>query len=748
MAKKFSSGGSRWLSALPLLGMIAVMAALAVTTLANADARRGGARERLFDIYQRVFPAAATGASPFHIVEIDRESIEKVGPWPWPRSLVAELVTTSADAGAKGVVYLESVDRPDPLAPETIGEFWLAGARDENLAQQLALLPSTDKMLGDALATTAGAIAIDGAGGARDASRLSIERADASGSATIAGEKTQFFGLPAARLAAPINPGLAGSAALTVAALPADDDGVVRSAPLLWSAGGRLAPLSALEAARIAAGAEKIVVEPDATAVTAVGSRPSSIRVGKNSVPVSNDGSTRIYFPRRIETPKTAAWKLLGDNSSLGQLNGKVVLVGLSQANSPAVKTARGEISLAEAQALIARQLVDGAIARRPQWVGYLEAVAVMLLGAAAIMWSQRLEFWKAVGFAALAASALFVLSLVGFASSRLLFDPLAPSLALFLGAFTVAGGRSVGSALKDDNVRGAFKDALPEKTMKRVREEGAGDVLEGSLRPLTILACEISLLENDIARFEDAPGEVTNLIALGCVHLKKAIIEAGGAADQAEGGRVLAYFNAPLANADHIRDGCSAALRLIESMDKVNAEIESAARTKGVQLHLAIGIATGDCHVGPMGHGRNNRYSAIGKPVDLASFLSRQAILYGPAIICDETVARKTNHHFAFLELDRLKTGAGERPFSIFALVGNPFIKSSKSFRALEEAHRAMLAAYREGDWLGARANLLKAKQSPGARIALFDLYEERIGRMLAEDGAEKWDGAELVTI
>lgn len=748
MAKSVFGARMRWLGALPLLAMIAVMAALAIMTLANAEARHGGAREHLFDLYQRLFPAKISAASPVHIVEIDEESVNKIGPWPWPRSLVADLVSASANAGAKGVVYIEGVDRPDPLSPETIGEFWLAGARDERLAQQLALLPSTDRMLADAFEKTKGAIAVDGSSTARDYARLTIERADTASSKIVSANGSQYFGLSAVRLGAPVNATLSDAASLTVSALPADSDGVVRSATLLWAAGGSLAPLSALEAARLSLGAEKINVIADATAVTSVGQSPAAIRIANREFPVSGAAATRIYFPRRIDTPKTPAWKLLEDRTSLGQLSGKIVIIGLDGDVGASIKTARGELSVTEAQALIARQLADGAATERPSWIGYIEALLVMLLGAAAIMWSQKLDFWKAIGIAALASAALGAISLGAFASGQFLFDPLAPSLALFLGAFTVAGGRSLGGALKDDNVRGAFRGALPETTMKRVREEGASEVLEGTLRPLTVLACELSLVDDDIARLADTPGEVTNIIALGCVHLKKAIIEAGGAADQAEGGRVLAYFNAPLENADHIRDACSASLRLIESMDKINAEMEGSPRLKGVQLHLAIGIATGDCFVGPMGHGRNNRYSAVGKAVDLASFLSRQATAYGPAIICDEIVSKKTNHHFAFLELDRLKEAGSDKPFSIFALVGNPFIKSSKGFRALEEAHRQMLTAYREGDWLTARASLAKARQSPGAQIALFDLYERRIHKMLDENKSASWDGAEPVTL
>jgi adenylate cyclase len=749
LGKSSFSGRFRWLGALPLMLMVAVMAGLALMTLANAEARHGGPREQLFDLYARLFPAKIDRNSPIHIVEIDRESLDKIGPWPWPRSLVAELVTTSAAAGAKGVLYLEGVDSPDPLSPETIGDFWLAGARDERLAQQLALLPSTDLMLARALSETKGAVSIGPSSAPREASRLVLERAGANSGRNIDGGAESFYGLPSARPRAALSADLLAAAPVAVAALPADADGVSRMAPLLWSAGGRMAPAAALEAARIASGGASIAVKADTTAVTAVGKTPASVEIAGASVPVDAMAATRLYFPRRLDTPSTPAWKLLKENSAQPLLAGKVVLIGLDGAVGASVRTARGEMSMGQAQALLARQIVAGEAATRPRWFGYLEALLVLALGAAAIMWSQRLDFWKAAGVAGAASALLFAVSVGVFAQSGALFDPLAPALALFLGAFSVAGGRSIGEAIKDDKVRGSFQGSLPEPTMKRVREEGQSEVLDGVKRPVTILACELSLLDDDAEKLSDTPGEVTNLIAAGCAHLKKAIIEIGGAADQAEGGRIFAYFNAPLENADHVRDACAGALRLIESMDRINIELQGAPRLKGVQLHLAVGIATGDCFVGPMGQGRANRYSAVGRPMALAAFLSRQAMVYGPAIIVDEGVHKRIDHHFAFLELDRLKEMGANRTFSIHALVGNPFLKSSKGFRALDEANRALQAAWREGDWLAARANLAKARALPGAKIALFDLYEQRIAKMAdAEGGAKDWDGAQVVTL
>ena len=90
----------RWLAALPLFAVILALAVIAVGALSGAQSVNATAREGLFDYYQRLKPAKAEAASPFHVVAIDRESIDAVGPWPWPRSVLAELVAAADAAGA------------------------------------------------------------------------------------------------------------------------------------------------------------------------------------------------------------------------------------------------------------------------------------------------------------------------------------------------------------------------------------------------------------------------------------------------------------------------------------------------------------------------------------------------------------------------------------------------------------------------------------------------------------------------
>ena len=748
----------QWLSALPLLlltGLLGVVALGAVAGAHSADAR---AREALFDYFQRIAPApdeAAAAADAFHIVRIDQDAIDAVGPWPWPRTLLAELVSAAHEAGARAVILAEPVDSPDPLSPETIGAFWLSGAGDEALAQQLARLPRTDIRLAAAFQQAGGAVAVAADAPGDPHSTDAFQRTDARGAAWLDAGGARYLALPGARYVYDLTPALGEAAQPAVAALDPDGDGTLRRTPLLWSLQGAPAPSIALEAARLAAAPENsdergedksgvVTLEIDPSAAHSQGEGMKSLTVGGARHALSETGAIRLYPPRQLRAPATSAARILDGASSNSQLRGRVVLIGRDAALGGAVATARGPLAPVEAHALAAAQLYAGISPERPLWTGYAEALAVMMFGAGAIMIGQRMAFWPVVALAGLAAAALLVGAFAAFSFATLLVNPLPAVAALFIGALSVAGGKSLGGALRDDSVRGAFHDALPEPVMRRLREDRTGALLAGTRREITALACELRLADEDLRQLETLPGDVASVLAAALNELRQTILDTGGAVDQAEGGRVFAYYNAPMEHADHIQTGCAAALRLIESMDKINEDLDAASRTRGVQVHLAIGIATGPCFAGSMGQGRNNRYSAVGPAVDRAAFLRNQSEYYGPAMICDEAVYRATHHHFAFLELDKLRTRTAERAFSIYALIGNPFIKSSKSFRALDDAHRAFLKSYRAGDLATARTLLEKTQGTPGAAIALFDIYRERLDEFSRKGLPENWDGAQ----
>ena len=61
-------------------------------------------RSAVFDEYQSLKPRVWTDAD-VRILDIDEASLERLGQWPWPRTLLGELVDRLGDAGAAVVVF-------------------------------------------------------------------------------------------------------------------------------------------------------------------------------------------------------------------------------------------------------------------------------------------------------------------------------------------------------------------------------------------------------------------------------------------------------------------------------------------------------------------------------------------------------------------------------------------------------------------------------------------------------------------
>ena len=90
-------------------------------------------RLRTFDLFQVIKPRVAT-QRPVVIVDIDEESLRKLGQWPWPRTRVADLVTQAARGSARGHRLRRHLRRAGPA---------VAGARRRQLPRSRRGNPRT-----------------------------------------------------------------------------------------------------------------------------------------------------------------------------------------------------------------------------------------------------------------------------------------------------------------------------------------------------------------------------------------------------------------------------------------------------------------------------------------------------------------------------------------------------------------------------------------------------------------------------
>ena len=83
-------------------------------------------RLKIFDYYQRLQPRQYQPA-PVRFIDIDDESLAKLGQWPWPRTLLAEMVARLVNRGAAVIVFDSVFAEPDRTSPEQILPTWFSG---------------------------------------------------------------------------------------------------------------------------------------------------------------------------------------------------------------------------------------------------------------------------------------------------------------------------------------------------------------------------------------------------------------------------------------------------------------------------------------------------------------------------------------------------------------------------------------------------------------------------------------------
>src|SRR5207237_6429109 len=77
-------------------------------------------RQTVFDEYLRLKPRQYE-PTPVRIVDIDEDSLQRFGQWPWPRTLLAKLVDRLNELGAAAVAFdILFIDADRPSAPRAV----------------------------------------------------------------------------------------------------------------------------------------------------------------------------------------------------------------------------------------------------------------------------------------------------------------------------------------------------------------------------------------------------------------------------------------------------------------------------------------------------------------------------------------------------------------------------------------------------------------------------------------------------
>ncbi|BCH27456.1 CHASE2 domain-containing protein [Mesorhizobium sp. L-8-3] len=437
----------------------------------------------------------------------------------------------------------------------------------------------------------------------------------------------------------------------------------------------RVEPLAAFTDRGARSGLASIVLDPDGT-LRAVPRFPDSFGAvllemrREEATPLPHGALLQTFGPAR-SYPTVSYYQALAPAEFLpdGYFEGKTVIVGLSMQSAPTTEAGGADafptsqtlrtgrlMSGAEIHATVLDNLRAGLFIRTisPETLLSVAALAAALAG---------ITVWRGTGWHTIAAVAGAIVvcaagSFLLLRFGRVFVPPVTPALA-FVAVAAGQGARDYAAERRmRRTITRAFSQYLSPVMVERLASDPSQLQLGGQKRTITVLFSDIRGFTTIAESMKDDPQRLTALINRLLNPLSAAILEAGGTIDKYIGDAIMAFWNAPLDDADHAAHAVGAALGMLKAVDRLNAELAAEAEAAGMTpIHLAIGVGlnTGDCVVGNMGSDIRFNYSVLGDPVNLAARLEGQTKSYGVPILLGEGTARGAAGDFSVIELDRV---------------------------------------------------------------------------------------------
>jgi adenylate cyclase len=583
--------------------LAAVLAAFLLHLLDPSPLR--ALRNGTFDQYQRWRPLVDRDVG-VRIVDIDEQSLARLGQWPWPRTRIAELVDRLQHAGAAAIVFDVLFAEPDRTSPQRLLE---SGTLPAEAAASLARLPDHDQLLAQRIA--AGRVVL--------------------GFAALHRDEGAFGDLPPARFGSvvrgpsplPFLPGYEGS----VTALPAlaeaaagngalsfrpDGDGVVRRVPLLLAVGGQLRPSLGAEALRVATASPQYRVEVSEQGV-------ERVDIGPLHLNTTASGELWLHYRHPLRERSLSAWRLFAEPDLAASLRGDIVLLGTSAQGLQDLRFSPlgGIIPGVEIHAQAIEQALSGNYLVRPGWARALEALGLLIGGSLLCLVTLRC---RALVSAAVAGAALLAANLaawLAFLDQRLLLDAFTPSLCLLLALIVAGIVRHRVTEREQRWLRRAFARYVSPNLVQHLVANPAQLALGGERRACSFVFTDLTGFTSLLER--QAPEALVSQLNRYLEEMVRIAFRHQGTLDRIVGDAVAVMFSAPIPQPDHQARALACALEMHAFGCRYVEELAA----RGIAFgHTRIGVHAGEVVVGNFGGATLFDYRALGDPVNTAARL------------------------------------------------------------------------------------------------------------------------------
>jgi adenylate cyclase len=729
---------ARWASQFGIARAVCILLLFALVPLRIADPLPiEELRLRTFDLFQVMRPREQK-VRPVVIVDIDEPSLREIGQWPWPRTVIADLITRLRAAGAVAVGFDVIFAEPDRMSPAVAaGSF---RGLDAETRDKLAALPSNDAVFAEAI-KKAGGIIVGETGAAEAAPRAEGETMPQTGFA-IVGPNPRSFLITFPGLLRNIPPIEQAAAGRGLFSIDPEPDGIVRRVPVVMEAQGQLAPALTMEMLRVVSRAGAILIRADQAGV-------KTVAVPGLEVPTDGRGRFWVYFNKRDPARSVSAADVLNGRVTPDRLRGRLVLIGTSATGLLDIKTTpvQPDMPGVEVHAQILENILTKSLLASPGYAIGAEIIAAVVFGLAIIVAAPMLPAAIVVALGAILIAGLIGISWYFFVEHHLLIDFTYPLISCWLIYLVLTFVNYFREQQQRQQIRSAFGYYLSPPLVEQLARSPEKLVLGGEERRMTILFSDVRGFTTISEHYKDDPQGLTQLMNRFLTPLTNAIIERKGTIDKYIGDAIMAFWNAPVDDDEHEANACDAALEMLTRAEVLNGELKREAEASGgvyMPLRIGIGLNSGPCVVGNMGSDFRFNYSVLGDTVNLASRLESRTKDYRLSLVIGSRTAERANEKFATMEIDLIQVKGKKQPELVFTVLGRVEVAEDPRCNELRDLNTRMLAAYRKQQWDDAERLIERCRKLAGGFgvDGLYEMYKERIAVYRAEPPPPDWTG------
>jgi len=629
-----------------------------------------------------------------YTVDIDEESIDKYGQWPFGRDVYASIIEDLYKRDAGLVVFNVLM----PEADRQGGDSVLA----KTMSKSLVILPNipadqnknTPKKPGVAI--------------------LGPEHLD-----TVVAYPGVIANIPALENRA-VGVGI-------VSTLP-EIDGVNRRLPLVIAVNGQLYPSLALEVMRVAAGDPSFQIKLNEQGV-------EKLRIPQFG-PVTTDSLGRIWIDWSQKS-KSVSLMDLPEN-----LDGALVIVGPTAAGiSNPVATSQGAVHPHEVQAAVVATLFNKVNIQRPDWADGAEIIALTLMGILLLFFTR----WTYVGiiFGVVAIVSLYPISLYLFTNHLWLVD-ITSAAGLVVVLLHSYGIKFVSEFLQKQQIKKQFGSYVNPTIVEKLQKNPELIKLGGERRELSIVMTDLRGFTALGESYGDDVEGLTQIMNDYMTALSVPVLNNNGTLIKFIGDASLHIHGAPLDDLDHAYTAVVTAQQMIQAVDEFNKELTSRGRPP---VGMGAGVNTGETLVGNIGAKTKFGYDVLGDSVSTAARLEGQTKGYGVLLIIGPNTNDQVKDRIFTLELDNIAVKGKTVGLRIYApLVLYAGNHSQYEIGRLE--HDSMLLCYRSqkfDDAIMMCRNLMG--EFDGQMDQYYKIWIERCEEMKKRRLPKEWDGVYVAT-